>query len=58
MSLAWGDGAFNMYLLKAFVFHASSIAERFPDQKAIHPPGPKAVKHLTQMSREGQDKEE
>jgi hypothetical protein len=38
-----------IFLYRAFVSHASSIAERFPDQKAIHQPGPKTVKHLTQM---------
>jgi len=44
-------------LSRAFVSHASSITERFPDQKAIHPPGPKTVKHLTQMSRKRQEKQ-
>jgi hypothetical protein len=34
---------------RAFVSHASSISKRFSDQKAIHQPGPKTVKHLTQM---------
>jgi hypothetical protein len=27
-------------LFWAFMAHASSISERFPDQKAIHQPGP------------------
>jgi len=49
-----GKWGFAYVLCEAFVSHASSTTERFPDQKAIYQPGPKTVKHLTQMCMERQ----